>query len=82
MVTRPQSYREKSIPNDQLGSLVCLFNIIQLTSLKPLPVYFGWPATFAGRFTIVSWMGHFSFIVFIYTSSFSHSPLSLFLTAT
>lgn len=66
MVTKPQSYREKVSQMISWGHWFALFNIILSLLLGSRYLFISdWPATFAGRFyAIVSWMGHFSFIVF------------------
>ncbi|MBG3079150.1 DUF3413 domain-containing protein [Proteus mirabilis] len=66
MVTRPQSYREKVSQMISWGHWFALFNIILSLLFGSRYLFISdWPATFAGRFyAIVSWMGHFSFIVF------------------
>ncbi|SPY94404.1 sulfatase [Proteus mirabilis] len=66
MVTRNQSYREKVSQMISWGHWFALFNIILSLLLGSRYLFIAdWPSTFAGRlYAIVSWMGHFSFIVF------------------
>lgn len=66
MVTKPQSYREKVSHMISWGHWFALFNIILSLLLGSRYLFISdWPSTFAGRFyAIISWMGHFSFIVF------------------
>ena len=67
MVTHRQRYREKSLPDGQLGALVCT---VQYSAFarhwQPLPVYRRLVlTTLAGRiYSYVSIIGHFSFPVF------------------
>lgn len=66
MVTKPQSYREKVSQMISWGHWFALFNIILSLLLGSRYLFISdWPGTFTGRlYAIVSWMGHFSFIVF------------------
>ncbi|WP_064719572.1 LPS biosynthesis-modulating metalloenzyme YejM [Proteus hauseri] len=66
MVTRHQSYREKVSQMISWGHWFALFNIILSLLLGSRYLFISdWPGTFAGRlYAIISWMGHFSFIVF------------------
>ena len=65
MVTQ-QRYRDKVSQMISWGHWFALFNILLSLGLSSSYLFiFDWPDTLAGRiFAFVSWIGHFSFVVF------------------
>ncbi len=66
MVTNRQQYREKVSQMISWGHWFALFNILLSLGLGSRYLFIAdWPASLAGRiYALVSWLGHFSFIVF------------------
>ncbi len=67
MVTNHQPYREKISQMVSWGHWFVLFNILLCLILGSRYLFIAdWPASLPGRiYAFVSWLGHFSFIVFI-----------------
>lgn len=67
MVTH-QRYRDKVSQMISWGHWFALFNILLSLGLSSSYLFiFDWPDTLAGRiFAFISWIGHFSFVVFAY----------------
>lgn len=65
MVTH-QRYRDKVSQMISWGHWFALFNILLSLVLSSRYLFlFDWPGTLTGRiYAIVSWLGHFSFVVF------------------
>ncbi|MGP1924732.1 MAG: LPS biosynthesis-modulating metalloenzyme YejM [Arsenophonus sp. NEOnobi-MAG3] len=66
MLTNSQNYRKKISQMISWGHWFTLFNIILSLVLSSRYLFvFDWPSTSFGRiYAIVSWLGHFSFIIF------------------
>lgn len=66
MVTNSRNYREKVSQMISWGHWFTLFNIVLSLVLSSRYLFvFDWPSTLFGRiYAIVSWLGHFSFVIF------------------
>lgn len=66
MVTNSRNYREKVSQMISWGHWFTLFNIVLSLVLSSRYLFvFDWPGTLFGRiYAIVSWLGHFSFVIF------------------
>lgn len=66
MATNSRNYREKVSQMISWGHWFTLFNIVLSLVLSSRYLFvFDWPNTLFGRiYAIVSWLGHFSFVIF------------------